>query len=224
MSDYVLKFSKEGYIKYTSHLDMLRLFKRSFNRAGLRLAYSQGFNPHPRLSFAQPLSLGYTSIAEYLEFELMDDMEPEAIRAELQKVMPEGIRVTECSRSETGKKSLAARCVSAEYIIAVPVDDSCRLGPESADEFLAQTEIIASKRKKNKKKRKAEYVEINIRPMIKDLSVYKADDKLFLSTTLDAGSSSNLSPELLLNAYMAWAGLPLQRENVEILRTKLICK
>lgn len=223
MSDYVLKFSKEGYIKYTSHLDMLRLFKRSFNRAGLRLAYSQGFNPHPRLSFAQPLSLGYTSIAEYLEFELIDDTEPAIIKSELQKAMPEGITVTECCRSETGRKSLAARCVSAEYIIAVPVEDSCCLGPESADEFMAQSEIMASKRKKNKK-RKAEYVDINIRPMIKELSVYKADDKLFLSTTLAAGSTSNLSPELLLNAYMAWAGLTLQRENVEILRTKLICK
>ena len=58
MSRYVIKFSKEGNIRYISHLDLLRLFKRSFKRVGIKLQYSQGFNPHPKMSFAQPLSLG----------------------------------------------------------------------------------------------------------------------------------------------------------------------
>ena len=56
MSRYVLKFRKFGYVKYISHLDLLRVFKRTFKKTDLQLRYSQGFNPHPRMGFAQPLS------------------------------------------------------------------------------------------------------------------------------------------------------------------------
>ncbi len=54
---YIIEFSKTGTICYTSHLDIMKVFKRAFNRAGIRLAYSQGFNPHPKMGLAQPLSL-----------------------------------------------------------------------------------------------------------------------------------------------------------------------
>ena len=69
---YVIRFQKTGVICYTSHLDIMKVFKRSFKRAGIRLAYSQGFNPHPKMGFAQPLSLGYESLDEYIEFETVD--------------------------------------------------------------------------------------------------------------------------------------------------------
>ena len=68
MNRYVIKFEKDGYVKYTSHLDILRIFKRSFKKTGLALKYSQGFNPHPKMGFAQPLSLGYSSKCELIEF------------------------------------------------------------------------------------------------------------------------------------------------------------
>src|SRR5659263_497609 len=57
MYRYIVKFSKFGYIKYISHLDLMRLFKRSFKRMGVKLEYSQGFNPHPKMGLAQPLFL-----------------------------------------------------------------------------------------------------------------------------------------------------------------------
>ena len=69
MFKYVISFSKNGYIKYTSHLDMMRMFKRAFRRSEILLQYSQGFNPHPKMGFAQPLSLGYAADEEYIEFE-----------------------------------------------------------------------------------------------------------------------------------------------------------
>ena len=68
MNRYVMKFYKDGYVKYTSHLDLLRIFKRSFKKTGLALQYSQGFNPHPKMGFAQPLSLVYTSKCELIVF------------------------------------------------------------------------------------------------------------------------------------------------------------
>ena len=66
---YIIDFSKTGTICYTSHLDIMKVFKRSFKRAGISIAYSQGFNPHPKMGFAQPLSLGYWGLEEYVEFE-----------------------------------------------------------------------------------------------------------------------------------------------------------
>ena len=61
MGRYLLKFTKEGNIRYISHLDLLRVFQRAMKRAGISLRYSQGFNPHAKISFAHPLSLGYSS-------------------------------------------------------------------------------------------------------------------------------------------------------------------
>ena len=66
---YIIEFQKTGVICYTSHLDIMKVFKRAFKRADIALAYSQGFNPHPKMGFAQPLSLGYWSMQEYIEFE-----------------------------------------------------------------------------------------------------------------------------------------------------------
>ena len=93
MNRYIIRFSKEGYIKYTSHLDMLRLFKRAFKRSRILLEHSQGFNPHPKMGFVQPLSLGYTSKCELLEFETTKDFDPAEIKERLAGVMPEGVEL-----------------------------------------------------------------------------------------------------------------------------------
>ena len=86
---YVIKFEKTGVICYTSHLDILKVFKRSFKRADIRLDYSKGFNPHPKMGFAQPLSLGYSGYCEYLEFETIDESKsPEEIISLMRAIMP----------------------------------------------------------------------------------------------------------------------------------------
>ena len=87
-NQYVIEIKKDGYMKYISHLDMIKLFKTSFKKAGIKLAYSQGFNPHPKMGFAQPLSLGYSSSCELLEFETKDDINPNEILLLLQNSVP----------------------------------------------------------------------------------------------------------------------------------------
>ncbi|MDD4366450.1 MAG: TIGR03936 family radical SAM-associated protein [Eubacteriales bacterium] len=131
MPRYKLTFTKEGYIRYTSHLDMLRLFNRAFKRSGIKLEYSKGFNPHPRISFAQPLSLGYTSLGELLEFQTEESFETLVIAEKLGRELPRGIAVMECVKiSETGK-SLASRVTHAEYII--------KISPESCGGEVSET-------------------------------------------------------------------------------------
>ena len=117
MARYYLQFSKEGYAVYTSHLDMQRFFKRAFARAGVGLAFSNGFNPHPKMSFAQPLSLGYSSRGEYLEFQTADQWQDTEIKSRLQEVMPEGISILTVRQLPEQGKSLASMCTAASYKI-----------------------------------------------------------------------------------------------------------
>ena len=93
MPKYVLEFEKKGLVRYTSHLDMLRLFKRAFKTAGIPLEYSNGYNPHPKMGFAQPLSLGYTSASELLEFTTSDSLRCEIVLGSLKERMPQGINL-----------------------------------------------------------------------------------------------------------------------------------
>ena len=104
MSRYLIRFTRQGLLRYTSHLDLVRLFQRALKRSGIRVSYSAGFNPHPRMSFAQPLSLGFTSSGEYLEIQCELYYEPSAILAALQPTLPDGIRAESCRKlPETGK-------------------------------------------------------------------------------------------------------------------------
>ena len=77
MADRLL-FSKTGRAKYISHLDLMRTFQRAFARAGIAIKHTEGFNPHPFVSIALPLSVGYSSQCEILEFGLLEGADPEA--------------------------------------------------------------------------------------------------------------------------------------------------
>lgn len=222
---YMLKFTKEGMLKYTSHLDMVRMFKRAFSRADLRLAFSEGFNPHPRMSFAQPLSLGHSSISEWLEFETLEDLEPEDLITRLAPQLPEGMRLLEASRMSKEEKSLASRCAAAEYLIVFPLDESAggdgealakTLSEDGGKSFLEKTEMPVLKKSK-----KGPPTTVDIRGMIRWLRIDVVDTNIFMSTSLDAGSQSNLSPELLIRAFQEFYGLSIPRDRIDVLRTDL---
>lgn len=221
MARYYLTFTKTGYAVYTSHLDMQRFFKRAFARAGIGLAFSNGFNPHPKMSFAQPLSLGYASRGEYLEFQTEKAIPAEEIKDKLNEVMPSGIAITHCRELAEGGKSLAAMCRAASYRIFIRWEEErfgCKAAAFDRAGFLAQPEIIVSKRMKKKK----EPAEVDIKGKIREIEWVAQDDILIMSTVLDAGSNSNLSPELLVQAIGHWLGVEIPPENVEITRLSII--
>lgn len=233
MARYNLTFAKRSYMIYTSHLDMQRLFKRVFKRADIALSYSQGYNPHPLMSFAQPLSLGYYSECELLEFKTKSDHSPSHIMDKLNQNMPEGLIILDCSRMTDSEKTLASRCYSAGYRILIPIskmagDVSDNNSSESvaselvdrAGEYLKQNTVIALKRTKKHK----EGVETDIKSKIRKFDFSVVDDNFVIETILDAGSDSNLSPELLFETFNAFTGLKVPRESVEISRTQLNCK
>ena len=96
MSDKLrLRFEKTGRAVYISHLDLMHTMQRAFNRAGYHLKYSEGFNPHPQIAIALPLSVGTASLCEIMDFKLKEEPELSELPRRLTAVMPEGIRITE---------------------------------------------------------------------------------------------------------------------------------
>lgn len=218
MSKYTITFAKEGYIKYTSHLDMVRLFERTLKRAEIRLQYSQGFNPHPKIVFAQPLSLGYTAENEIVEIETKEDMDPGKIKEGLASRMPSGIVIKSVERNETQGRNLAALTAEAEFTIEFPIGSE--VSQRLCDEFLAQNHIIAEKKQKKTGKLK----ETDIRDKIYEMTAVNTPDggRRAVRIRVAQGSTENLSPELLIAAFLKFSGLSCERSEIEVTRNRLI--
>jgi radical SAM-linked protein len=217
MAKYYLTFSKLDDMKYISHLDLLRLFKRAFKSADIRLGYSEGFNPHPKLAFGQPLSLGYESLEEWLEFETKVAYEGKKLNELIDAKLPGGITIGEVTKAPKGRKPLAATCYEADYRITIN-QETCLIDVLRLKElFLKQSEILVSKESKKTKEIKS----INIQPMIKSFELEVVDDNIVMTTTLDAGSQSNLSPELLLQAFLRFSQISVPRHEIDVMRTAL---
>ena len=120
MPRYVARFEKGGYTKYISHLDLLRVFKRAFKVMGLDIKYSNGYNPHPKMSFAQPLSLGYSSLCEYLEFETITPHDPESLKEDLAKNLPRDLAITELFQFDSETTNLHLT-ISTSYELDIAV-------------------------------------------------------------------------------------------------------
>ena len=180
MNDYFLIYKRTKEIKYVSHLDFVRVFGRAFRRAELPIAYSEGFNPHPLLTFALPLSVGYTSECELMEFVLSEEKEPCEIKEKLGAVLPTGIEIISVYEGKTRMKALdiALYRVTPENMA------------ESVDAFLEMKNILIEKKTKSGIK------ETDIRADIKDIKLCGN----YMEMVLSAGSRANLKPEVVINA------------------------
>ena len=214
---YAIKFSKDGYVKYTSHLDLLRMFKRAFKKTDLALKYSQGFNPHPKMGFAQPLSLGYSSRCELIEFETQMPHTTGEIMEKMRSEMPEGIKLLSCFELDDKVKSLAADADAAEYKIWIPTELSEERLREAMTSYLKKNEITALKRQKKTKKMEP----VNIRHMIRELEIAKVGKFAMIRALLDCGSKSNCSPELVISSFCEHCGIDTPRYEMEVERINL---
>lgn len=117
-----IRFSRGEELKYISHLDLMRLWQRAFNRAGIALAYSEGFNPHPRMSLALPLALGVTSEAELMDIVLEKFLSPHAFTAMVGPQTPHGITIEGVFNTPLNLPSLQSQVRQAEYIVVIATD------------------------------------------------------------------------------------------------------
>lgn len=226
MSRYVIQFYKEGNMRYISHLDLLRLFKRTFKRTGIKLIYSQGFNPHPKMSFVQPLSLGYSSQREYLDFETIEQLPLETIVARLNGAMPNGVGITAGRQLPSSKRTLAAVVEYASYDVAMKLHTPCEWR-KKLSQFLTQNEILVEK----KQKKSGKMIQQDIRPMILEAAATEGkstvhtditdDNYIALTLLICAGSNRNLNPEVLLSSFCRYCGIPYDAQEVSVCRKEL---
>jgi len=97
-----IRYAKRGRLRFTSHRDFSRAFERALVRARVPMAYSSGFNPHPRISYAGAAPTGSASEAEYLEIGLAERLDPDAVREILDAVMPDGLDLIAVAESPGG--------------------------------------------------------------------------------------------------------------------------
>ncbi len=199
----IASFSKLGPVRFVSHLDMQRLFQRAFRRAGLPLAYSQGFNPHPLLSFATALSVGYTSDGEYFDVTLSEDLPVDEFMSRVNAVLPAGVLITDAVDAGEFKASLTPLMRSADYDVTLsfeaPVE---KAAVEKAVGELLGGEIIVDKKTKGGIK------PVDIRPMLisfRLLSLEGRRARFALSGRLTA--EGGLPPELLFRALYEKLGV-----------------
>lgn len=114
-----VRFSRGEEIKFISHLDMMRLWQRAFKRAGIPVAYSEGFNPHPRLSLAVPMAIGVTSDAELMDVFLTREVSPRWFESVVSQALPPGIRVLQAYPILLTQPAVQAKVGYAEYRVEV---------------------------------------------------------------------------------------------------------
>jgi len=113
-----LRYAKRGRLRFTSHRDFSRAFERAVARARIPMAYSSGFNPHPRISYAGAAPTGSASEAEYLEIALAREVDPRAVGAALDDALPDGLDVIEVVVSCGG--SLAEQLEASSWRLTLP--------------------------------------------------------------------------------------------------------
>ncbi len=187
-TDVRMWFVKQGNLKYISHLDLQRFMQRALKRSGLPLWHTEGFNPHPYVTFALPLSLGHESRCEIVDFRLTKSMPMHAVKIAMERVMPPDMRVLKVAAPIQKAKMIAF----ADYTLRFP---AWAQKQEEVSAFLCRTAIPVKKRTK-----KGGEAVVDLAPAMNNISVTVKGNDLLIDLSLPAGSTNNLNPALLANA------------------------
>ena len=183
-----LRYSKTGKAKYISHLDFMATMRRALKRAGLKLKYSEGFNPHPYMSVALPLSVGCESACELMDIGVTDNALPDDLVDRINTVLPEGLAIDDIyvPGSKFGDIAWIEVTGILYYDKGAPPDIVNLLS-----ECFTEQELIVSK------KTKSEVTEINISSYIRDFVSYN-DGEIKVSAKVSAQNPS-INPESLMD-------------------------
>ncbi len=192
-----LKFTKEGKAKYISHLDLMHTMQRSMARCEMPLWFTEGFNQHAYVSVALPLSTGYSSECEFLDFNLLCESVPENAVEALNEAFPEGLRAVEIypvsdGGMKVGDIAWAGYRITWGFERAVP------------DNFVKSVKALFSKPgieivKRSKRGEKT----VNMCDFMRELNITEEEAEVIIEVTAAAGNN-NMSPEYLTKAVMQY--------------------
>ena len=190
----IVTFEKGEGIRFIGHLDLMRTMQRALRRSGLPLSFSKGFNPHIRLSFAVPLSVGVVGLRELMDVPLSGEISPEDFSAGLKGVLPPPIQVKDCSLVPDDFPSLMSLVAGADYTIRMAEEDVARLAP-FLEGFLAQEEITSERTTKSGTK------DTDLKPFIRYASLGREG----IAFGSAANANGMLKPSLFLQALCDFA-------------------
>lgn len=209
-------FSKQGRIKYVSHLDIMRCMTRAVRRADIPLWYTEGFNPHPYLNFLQPMPLGVEGLNEPLDIRIEGEISDKEIMDKLNAVLPVGIKVTKVTEPYMKSNDLAF----AEYEIYFEKEENL-----SEKLTKAMDSGVLSCEKMGKVNGRKRVKEVNVSENIKKYSLSENDDAVIMNVVLPGGNTKNVNPMNLLDAlnrYLETDIVPLNIIRLGLLDDKLI--
>jgi len=200
-----IEYGKTEAMRFTGHLDLYKTWERTLRRAGLPLAYSQGFNPRPKINLSSALPLGFTSQAETIDIWLEDPVELDQIETSLRSAAPPGINIQAVSEVDLRAPALQTQVIAAEFEVTFfdPVPDL----RERVEAILAADALPRVRRKK----------EYDLRPLIEQITVLPEDEqgkpRLHMRLTAQEGATGR--PDEVL----AELGLPPEASRIH--RTKI---
>ena len=204
-TDLRLLFEKKGRAKYISHLDLSAAMSRAFVRSGVPVYYTQGFHPHIYLNFLLPLSLGYESSCEMVDFRVEATFfDPAQILESLRKVLPEGLRPL-AVYPPTMKGNLIA---FAKYRIVISFDDIGNNYGNAIADYFAQNEILAVK------KTKRQEISVDLAKLCKVQIIETNAVNATFDAVLPAGNES-INPSVLLDSLCDYLYSPYDSVSVE---------
>ena len=202
-----IEFSKGGDLIYVGNLDLHTMWERAARRAGLPLAYSQGFHPQPKIHFAAPLPLGFSSSCEVLDMGLQEDLDLSQLPERLNAVLPSGIRILAVQQIDERAPALQTQVLSADYEVTL------RQSPP-VDELERRIEKLLSAEALPRERRSRRY---DLRPLIEHLQVLSSagGDGIHVHMRLKAQEGATGRPDEVLEA------LGISREGARIERRAL---
>lgn len=206
-----ITFAKEKPLRYISHLDLYRTWERVFRRADIRVVYSQGFNPQPRIQLASALPVGYVGSAEVMDVVLEEAIEAEELVSRLQAVAPVGLRIIEAHPVPLQAPALQVQLRRAEYCVQVNTALPCEEIARRIADFLSSAHFIRERTRQRRREM------IDLRPLVDDLRLeHCADGEAKLWMRLSLSTQHSVRPETVLEA-LGLAGTPPRVE-----RTRLV--
>jgi radical SAM-linked protein len=199
------KYNRGRELRYLAHLDMMAVFERALRRAGIDVAYSNGFNKRPVMIFGMPISLGMISVAEYADILLNEEIGSDVFMRRLNDKLPKGVEITEASEIN-GTDNIMSMIAYARYTIEVEKDKDITY---ALIEMFKEESILINKEKKG------HTVSKEIRKGL--ISADYDDGKIRLFMT--SGQNENIKPEEFLTALNKYSKKEI--EAMEIIREEL---
>ena len=190
-----IKYSKLGDISYISHLDIIKLMERIVRRTGLKLSYSEGFNPHPKTAFSPALQLGVQSHCEYLDMEFDEAVEEDLLIQKLNEKTVEGINFIEAKILTDKVDSLVAFITHSRYEIAVDEEDENKISKiiSAINKINNTNEMLLTKKTK-----KGNIKEYNVKEYIGTIDFERKSDGLSIFVDICSGSVKSINPKKII--------------------------